>query len=399
MSSTALSATAVARPLRILHVVPTYYPAVRYGGPIRSVHGLAAALKRRGHDVHVYTTSMDGDDNLDVPLDTPVDLDGVTVRYFRVPFLRRLHWSPGLERRLRQSVSEFDVVHLHSVFLWPTWAAARAAARAGIPYISTPRGMLVRDMIVRKSRLAKSLWINLAERPMLARAAGVHVTAALERDELLSFGWPLPQIRLLPNGVDSPDSPAGRASGPFATLPDRYVLFLSRISWKKGLDRLIRAWQAVPEGISLVIAGNDDEGYTPKLQALVSQLGLAARVVFAGPVADEHKWALYADARLFVLPSYSENFGNVVAEAMAMGCPVLVSPEVGIAELVASSGAGIVCDCDPPLLAQRISAALADAPSLARMGARGRDTARSSLSWNGVAQQAEAFYRHVMLAT
>src|SRR3954468_3967498 len=134
MSAIASIPTA-ARSLKILHVVPTYYPAVRYGGPIRSVHGLAVALLRRGHDVHVYTTILDGPDDRDVPVDTPVILDGVTVRYFRVPCLRRLHWSPGLERRLQQSISEFDVVHLHSVFLWPTWAAARAAVRHGIPYI------------------------------------------------------------------------------------------------------------------------------------------------------------------------------------------------------------------------------------------------------------------------
>src|SRR5579859_5635211 len=101
------------QPLRILHVVPTYYPAVRYGGPIRSVHGLAAALVRRGHEVHVYTTSVDGDKDLDVPLGEPVNLDGVAVHYFRVPGLRRLCWCPSLGRRLRASVASFDVVHLH----------------------------------------------------------------------------------------------------------------------------------------------------------------------------------------------------------------------------------------------------------------------------------------------
>src|SRR5262245_28929642 len=86
--------------LRVLHIAPTYYPAVRYGGPIRSVHGLAAALARRGHEVHVYTTSMDGEQDLDVLLDQEVDLDGVAVRYFRVPALRRLFWAPGMLPRL-----------------------------------------------------------------------------------------------------------------------------------------------------------------------------------------------------------------------------------------------------------------------------------------------------------
>src|ERR1700687_307966 len=96
-----------ARRLRILQVVSAYYPAVRYGGPIRSVHGLAAALARRGHDVHVYTTNVDGESNLDVPLDRPSDLDGVAIHYFAVPALRRLWWSPALGRRLQESIGEF----------------------------------------------------------------------------------------------------------------------------------------------------------------------------------------------------------------------------------------------------------------------------------------------------
>src|ERR1700761_4636824 len=99
--------------LRILHVVATYYPAVRYGGPVRSVHGLAKALARRGHDVHVYTTNVDGDQDLDVQLEKAIDLDGVQIRYFGVPALRRLFWAPSLGKKLRESVSEFDIVHLH----------------------------------------------------------------------------------------------------------------------------------------------------------------------------------------------------------------------------------------------------------------------------------------------
>src|SRR5262245_55360100 len=98
-----------ARPRRILQVVPTYFPAVRYGGPIRSVHGLARALAQRGHDVHVYTTNLDGADDLDVPLRQPVLLDGVTVHYFPVPALRRLAWSPAMGRALRAHVAQFDV--------------------------------------------------------------------------------------------------------------------------------------------------------------------------------------------------------------------------------------------------------------------------------------------------
>jgi glycosyltransferase involved in cell wall biosynthesis len=382
--------------LRVLHVVPTYFPAVRYGGPIRSVHGLVTALVRRGHEVHVYTTSLDGESDLNVPLEVPVELDGALVHYFPVPRLRRLCWSPGLARRLRESIDSFDVVHLHSVFLLPTRAAARTAASAGVPYILAPRGMLIRKMILGKSRWIKTLWISLVERRSICQAAALHVTADVESEDLRGMFSALPaEIANIPNGVECPSPHLPRSATPFAHLPPRYALFLSRISWKKGLDRLIAAWREIPE-LPLVIAGNDEEGYQPKLEALAQSLGLSERVHFIGPVADAHKWSLYESADLFVLPSYSENFGNVVAEAMAMACPVVISPEVGIAELVKAEGAGIVTGCDPSVLAAAIRHLLSDDAARRELGRRGQQTVRARLSWDSVAARTEELYRRVI---
>ncbi len=330
-----------------------------------------------------------------MPTDRPVSLDGVAVHYFPVPALRRLCWSPALGRKLRDSISEFDVLHLHAVFLWPMFAAARAASRTRVPYVIAPRGMLIRDVIQRKSRWAKTAWINLIERTTLAQAAAVHVTAELEGDELRALGLPAHHVNCIPNGVDSPPDAGTLQHSPFADLPERYVLFLSRISWKKGLDRLIKAWQWVP-GAMLLIAGNDDEAYQPHLEDLARSIGVADRVRFIGPVRDEHKWGLYERAQLFVLPSYSENFGNVVAEAMAVGCPVVVSPEVGIASLVGATGAGIVANCEPRELAAEIAGLLSDPERRREMGLRGREAARRRLSWSAVAAQTECLYRSVI---
>src|SRR5689334_8622158 len=133
--------------MKILHVVPSYFPAVRYGGPIHSVHGLCKALAARGHEVEVFTTNVDGPVDTDVPLAAPVAMDGVKVWYFPAPALRRLYWSPAMAKALRERISSFDVAHLHSVFLWPTWAAARIARRGNVPYVLAPRGMLVRELI------------------------------------------------------------------------------------------------------------------------------------------------------------------------------------------------------------------------------------------------------------
>lgn len=381
--------------LRILHVVPTYYPAVRYGGPIRSVHGLATALVQSGHEVHVATTSMDGAADLDVPLEHAADLDGVRVHYFRVPALRRLAWSPAMGTWLTHCVRRFDVVHLHSVFLWPTWAAARAARAAHVPYLIAPRGMLVRDVIRRRSRWVKTAWIGLIERATLRDCAGIHVTAELEAAEIAALGLPAPAVFCVPNGVVGSPMRPPRPAGRFAGIRQPYALFLSRINWKKGLDRLIAAWQWVPD-LDLLIAGNDEERYQPELEALARSLGVADRVRFVGPASDAEKWGLFGSAELFVLPSYSENFGNVVAEAMAMGCPVIVSEQVGIAALVRRTGAGVVSGNAPRELAREICALHGDAARRRMMGANGQRAASSELSWDAIAGRMEAIYRQVM---
>jgi len=167
--------------MRILHVVPSYLPAMRYGGPIFAVHGLCRALASRGHEVQVFTTNIDGPGISPTPIGTSVDLDGIKIRYFFCPLVRRLG------RALHHSIGELDVVHLHSVFLWPTWAAARAARNAGVPYVLSPRGMLVKDLIARRSRFAKSAWIHLIERSNVERAAALHLTSPLEGAELETF--------------------------------------------------------------------------------------------------------------------------------------------------------------------------------------------------------------------
>jgi glycosyltransferase involved in cell wall biosynthesis len=381
--------------LRILQVIPSYYPAVRYGGPIRSVHALCASLVRRGHQVSVYTTNVDGNSDSDVPLGAPVDMDGVLVHYFPVPVLRRLYWSPALARQLRRTVADFDLVHLHSVFLWPTYIAARISHRAGVPYLVSPRGSLVGDLIRGKNRFVKTAWINLVERRSLAKAARLHVTAEIEGHEAKALGLTLPEIICVPNGVGWPSRHLSLAAGPFGNMQKPYALFLSRVNRKKGLDRLIRAWKWVPQ-LALIIAGNDEEDYLPELKALARSEGVADRLNFIGSVSDEHKWALYENAVMFILPSYSENFGNVVAEAMAMACPVVVTPEVGLAKLVREVGAGVVTSGEPNILAQAVTELHRDEVRRKRCGALGRQAAIGQLSWEGVAAQMEWQYNRIV---
>jgi glycosyltransferase involved in cell wall biosynthesis len=388
--------------MRILHVVPTYLPATRYGGPIVAVHSLCRALAARGHAVEVFTTSIDGPVDTAVPYDRPVMLDGVKVRYFASRRLRRLSYAPSLMQSLYREIAGVDVVHLHSAFLWPTWRAARLSHKRRIPYVISPRGMLVKTLIASRNRLIKSAWIALIERSSLEQAAAIHATSAIEAEEIQKFGWRLPRIAVVPNGVDAIDE-AARQDAPaadIAALAGRQplVLFFGRLAQVKGLDRLLRAFARTQRG-TLAIVGNDYEGLATGLSEMARQLQIDDRVrIVPRTITDAEKECMFAAARVFVLPSYSESFGNVVLEAMQRGLPVIVTPEVGATEVVKESGGGLVASGDAPSLGAAIDRLTDDAAKSSAMGEAGRRHVSERYGWPGVAARMEALYGELTAA-
>jgi glycosyltransferase involved in cell wall biosynthesis len=382
--------------MRILHVVPTYLPAVRYGGPIFAVHGLCRALVSRGHTVEVFTTNLNGTGESAVPVGVPITLDGVQVRYFSSNFLRRLSWAPGLAHALRLDVGGFDLIHLHSVFLWPTWAAARLARKVHVPYLISPRGMLVKELIEQRSRFTKVAWINLIEKSNLEQASAIHVTSELEKTEMMRFKWQLPQVVMIPNGVEKLEIVVrGQPSRDVAEITSHQplVLFLGRISWKKGLDRLLEAFALTSLGTLAIV------GLVLKMQRLAAKLQISHRVRFLPrTITGYDKEHLFAASRLFVLSSYSENFGNTVLEAMQRGLPVVVTPEVGAAMIVRDARGGIVVQGDPKPLGDTINRLLND-PTLARgMGESGRRYVLENCAWTRIAAQMEALYESLKIS-
>jgi glycosyltransferase involved in cell wall biosynthesis len=304
-----------------------------------------------------------------------------------------------LGRVLKEEIRRFDVVHLHSVFLWPTWAAARAARKARVPYVLAPRGMLIKDLIGRRSRLAKTAWIHLIERSNVENATAVHLTSQLEVEELERFGWQPRRLAVIANGIEDPLPGFGdiTADVEAITAEQPLILFLGRLSWKKGLDRLLHAFARSRIG-KLAIVGPDDEGLTPQLTALAGDLQIADRVhILPRSVIGRDKERLYAAAKLFVLSSYSENFGNTVLEAMRRGVPVVVTPEVGAAEIVQASGGGLVVAGDPETFGAAMLRLIVD-QSLARsMGEAGMRHAISHYSWARIAARTEDLYQSLMV--
>ena len=377
--------------MRILHVVPSYLPAVRYGGPIVSVHALCAALARRGHEVHVFTTNVDGSGDSDVPLDHPVVMNGVNVHYFSSSTLRRLYYSPKMAVAIHAELPKFDLVHLHSVFLWPTWAAARAARRAKRPYVISPRGMLVGDLIRTRSRWIKTLWIALIEKKNLRCAAGIHSTSKIETEEMLALDLKLPTVPFeIPNGVSLPELNLRDMESTEAP----YILALGRISWKKRLEVTLNAIAQVPE-LNLVIAGADDEGILPAIKAHAVKQGIENRIRFVGSVSGVEKEKLLQQSLGLMITSISENFGNVVLESMAASRPVLCVPQVGAADIVADANAGAVVEPQTDKLASVLRSWLAD-PALAdSLGRKGRQWVELQYSWDTIAERMESKYLEI----
>lgn len=374
--------------MRLLHVAATWWPAVRYGGPIVSTRGLCRALARAGDVVQVLTTAVDGERDSAVPLGLDVEDGGVHVRYHRSRFLRRIYWSPALGHSLALEAPRAQVVHAHAVFLWPTAAAARAARRAGRPFVLSPRGMLVRGLIEARSRLTKRAWIALVERANLRDAAAVHATSEHEREALRELGLgPLPRIAVIPNGVDLPPAPP---PGP----GQRRVLFVGRLGAEKRIELLLQAVAGV-DGATLDIVGPDPSGMRDTLARRAAALGLGDRVVFAGGTDAAGVQSALARCDVLALVSRSENFGNVVVEAMAARRPVVVTRAVGAADLVRTAGAGRVVDDEAASIAAALRGLLDQSAAAVAMGDAGRAYVGRELSWDAVAARMRALYAEI----
>jgi len=240
--------------------------------------------------------------------------------------------------------------------------------------VISPRGMLVPELIERKSRLAKTLWLKLFERRGFAGASAIHFTSPLEWNDARRVGMPLPEPIVIPNGVDVPPRPS-------VTREKRTLLFLGRISWKKGIDSVIEALPSL--NARLVVAGPDDENLTPHLRELAARTG--ADVEFLGPVYGDAKHQLLARASLFILLSISENFGNAVLEALAMETPVVLSEGVGVAHEIAAATAGVIGLDEVPAL-------LDDEARRVEMGRNGRELVESRFAWPQIAARMEEAY-------
>jgi glycosyltransferase involved in cell wall biosynthesis len=385
--------------LRVLHVTPYFAPAFSYGGPPRSILGLCQGLLQAGADVEVLTTTANGDAPPLPPEPDGFTVEGVRARYFPLAAGARFFRAPRLAACLRAQLQACDIVHIHGLWNWPSWTAARECARAGVPYVISPRGMLETPALQHR-RLRKKLLYPLVAKGSLQGAAFLHATAPPERDTLLRLGFA--RVVLLPNGVPGLIDRANLAGRMRVALrigaATPLITWLGRIHQIKRLDLLLAAFAQLRRRADahLAIAGPDEAGLRSQLDKLVQ--GSANAVHWLGAVDGERKAELLADSDVLVMCSDSESFGMSVVEALAAGVPAVVTDTCPWQELE-SAGCGRSVPQDAPSLAAAILSIISAPESTAAMRQSARRLVAEKYLWKAIAERMLERYAEVTVVT
>jgi len=387
-------------PYNILHVTP--YMHASAGGPPVVVENFIAEANRLGHRSEIVST-------LDFCHGDESALQKRLEQLAPTTFLTGLETIPFISRsgaaKINAHVRRADIVHVHTLWSPLNVSARYACLQHDRPYVVMPHGMLDPYSLSVKAR-KKSIYLKFFESRNMARAQRMIYTTSEEERLAALAGLPLPPGELVPLGARASSASIDDLRPHFlARFPEaegkRRLLFLGRLHPKKGIDRILNCLQDVRQSIPnvlLIVAGDGEAQYIRHLRQLVSSLALDEHVLFAGHLDGELKWACFAAAELFLLPSHQENFAIAVAEAMQMGVPVVITDKVNTWPYVEEAGAGLVlADRDiNVLLPQAMKTLLMDDATRSRMTVEGRRYARDRLTWDASAQKLLACYDQVL---
>jgi glycosyltransferase involved in cell wall biosynthesis len=389
------------RTLRILHVVPYYEQAWAYGGIPRLATTITRALARRGHAVTVCTTDVR--DSRTRASRTSLNQDGVDVRMFRnasnaVAYHFQFFTPVGLGQFLRNAAGSFDIAHLHACHNLPVVIAAWELRRAGVPYVVSPNGTA--PAIERRIK-TKRLFAMTVGRSLLPRAARVTAVSHAEVLQLRALGVDAASIVRIPNPIDEAefvqplDPERCRRQMQVGDAP--LVLFLGKLTPRKGVDDLVRAVALLRDTrIRLIIAGND-MGIERTLLSLIRRLGLVDRVTLVGLLTARDRLDALAAADVVVYPSRDEIFGLVPLEALLAGTPVVVCNDSGCGEVIAETGGGCLTrPGDITALASAIERVLGDVPAWRADARAGAVSARRLFGTQVVCEQLESLYSGIL---
>jgi glycosyltransferase involved in cell wall biosynthesis len=386
--------------IHTLEVIPTISPG--FGGPAEVVINLTRELRALGIDAEIATTNDDMPGIMDVPLGEKVEYRQVPVYFFpRCPIrLKQFLFSADLTQWLWHNIKSYDLVTAHILFSYAPDLLMTLARFHQIPYGVRTIGQLT-PWALSQGHFKKALYSHLIERTNLSNATFIHCTSPDEATDVTNFGITTPKV-VIPLGVNPPTQildakqQLRQGFGIAADVP--IVLFMSRIHPKKRLDLLIQVLgelNSPQQPFHLLIAGAGEDKYVESLHQLVAQHQLQSQTTFAGFVTGIDKDLLLQGADLFVLPSYSENFGIALAEAMVVGLPVITTPGVQIASDIAQAHAGLIVE-DAVQLRLAIEQLLQSPQLRQELGANGSRLALQKYSWPAIAQQFADVYTLIL---
>jgi len=383
--------------MNVLHVIPSV--SVAHGGPSRAVVEMERALADRGINVTTVTTDDDGNGRrLSVRREEAIETEFATRWYF--PLTTDFYKvSLSLARWLQKNIKKFDLVHAHALFSFAPIAAAYIARKQNVPYILRPLGVLGSYGMSRRRAQLKRLSLALIERSLIKSAAAIHLTSLAEKAEMESLGLSCNGV-VIPIGIATDQGAGLKERRSLDSEKEIELLFLSRIDPKKNLENLLRAMPlvlAARRNVRLSIAGSGNHNYIAQLMGLAQHLQLADRIKWLGFVDGDKKQEVLGSATALVLPSYSENFGIAVVEALSAGIPCVVSRDVAISKEVEIAKAGVVTDTEPTSIANCILKVVDNNNEYLAMSIAAQRLAKASFSREAMGRSLETLYREIKM--
>ncbi|MFN8416203.1 MAG: glycosyltransferase [Cytophagaceae bacterium] len=331
----------------ILVIIPSFYPAVIYGGTIVSSYNTAKSLAALGYDVSVLTTNTNMYSRLEVPCNEWQYMDGFRVKYYNETIVDKL--SLPLLFSMWKEIKKADIIHIQAIFNTPTPIALFYSRLFHKPVILSPRGVMG-EWILNQGNKGKRFWLKVLIKPFLKHVVW-HATAEQEKNEILQH-FPSACIEVIPNGIDL-DKFEGEAWLSQTDFLKKWthkeyselmyiVTSLGRIHKKKGFDLLIKGFAELTCPNKILLIGGEDEGELDCLTKLVIDLKLEQTIFFVGKISEDVIKEFYIHSDVFALISHNENFGNVYAESLACGVPIIASIHTPWNEVVAEGCGSVV---------------------------------------------------------
>lgn len=387
--------------MKILHVIPSVSPSL--GGPTQVVLNLVKALRECSIEAEIVTTNDNSTSLLDVPLYQKTEYEQVPVWFLPrfSPPLKEFIFSPAITKWLWQNMSNYDILDNHYLFSYASTCAGAIARWQNIPYTVRTMGQLS-PWALAQSQRKKQVYSLLIERHNLQCAAAIHCTSVGEAEDVRNFGIKTPTVTL-PLGVNQPEkflNAKQKIREIYQISPQvPIVLFLSRLHYKKRPDLLIRSLRKLAlhqTKFHLILAGTGEPEYVQYLQNLVLESGLTQQTTFSGFVTGKDKNLLLQGSDLFVLPSFSENFGIAVAEALAHELPVIITPDIQIAPEISLANAGLIVPGEEEAMANAIAKLLDNPEQRYQLSENGQKLVKQRYSWNIIASQLTEVYRTII---